>query len=144
MREEYMEAIDKAVELLILVLFGDEERGLEGLVWLAGNLSGYFFKRDFMLHVMSDRYPEKYSEREVRELARDISEIVKNLGTVSIVTQFLDRHEKAVFLRLMKALRDGRATASLARAWVHFAVMYAWRVEALGLAELLLKSDIPE
>jgi len=134
--KRYEDAVDKALDLLTLIIFGDEK--YQGLVGLAGQLTGLFSPYQKTLKaVLEEDYCKRY-QGQVRELAKALTEVAMSIGAASTTMQFLNREEKAVFLRLMtgEGWRDGEAYA---KAMVHFAIMFAWRIETLGLAELLHK-----
>jgi len=134
--ERYEDAVNKALDLLTLMIFGDEK--YQGLVGLAGQLTGLFSPyRETLKAVLEKDYYKQY-RGQARKLAKALTEVTMSLGAASTTMQFLNRREKATFLRLM-AKGGWRDEEAYARAMVHFAVMFAWRIETLGLAELLLK-----
>ncbi|RLF01378.1 MAG: hypothetical protein DRK00_11545, partial [Thermoprotei archaeon] len=132
----YEDAVDKAIDLLTLITFGNEK--YQGLVGLAGQLTGLFSPyKETLKAVLKEDYYKQY-QGQARKLAKALTEVAMSIGAASTTMQFLNRGEKATFLRLMT--KEGwRDEEAYAKAMVHFAIMFAWRIETLSLAELLPK-----
>ena len=136
---KYKEAIDKALDLLTLILYGNEK--LDGLVGIAGTLTGTLLPLENLLKILEDTYYEGYCNKEVRKLAEDIGKAIKNLEATITLMQFLTREEKATLLDLLSP-RKWKDEVKHAKALIHFIIMLAWRIETLNLVRLMQKTEM--